>query len=164
VIYFHRSWAVAEMGDRGHNWHGLKRGGLLCPFRGELEPCLIQRGLGRGLLPYQLSGVFIHPAVWPQDMNRKRGAVPLLGRAATPSNTTLSGPTFTSVPSTILIHPAVWPQQTRAENLREKSWVPNHHLTQCGQGRGLPASQVSSWSVSLATVHQRYREDNDPIA
>jgi len=22
-----------------------------------------------------------------------------------------------------------------------------HHLTQCGQGRGLPACQVSSWSI-----------------
>jgi len=26
--------AVAEMGDRGHNRHGPKRGGLLFPFRG----------------------------------------------------------------------------------------------------------------------------------
>jgi len=24
---------VAEMGDRGHNRHGPKRGGMLCPFR-----------------------------------------------------------------------------------------------------------------------------------
>jgi len=30
------------MGDRDHNRHGLKRGGLLCPFRGELGPRLIQ--------------------------------------------------------------------------------------------------------------------------
>jgi len=29
--------------------------------------------------------------------------------------------------------------------LGEGSWVPI--LTQCGQGRGLPACQVSSWSV-----------------
>jgi len=27
-----KSSAVAEMGDRGHNRHGPKRGGLLCPF------------------------------------------------------------------------------------------------------------------------------------
>ena len=32
-------------------------------------------------------------------MNRKLGAVPLLGGAATPCNTTLPGPRFTSVPS-----------------------------------------------------------------
>jgi len=73
--------AVAEMGDRGRNKHGPKRGGVLCPFRGELEPRLIQCGLGRGLLPYQVasssiqpfgtidmnrSGILMHPAIWPQ--------------------------------------------------------------------------------------------------
>jgi len=31
----YKSSAVAEMGDRGHNRHGPKRGGLLCPFCGE---------------------------------------------------------------------------------------------------------------------------------
>jgi len=49
-----------------------------------------------------------------------------------------------------LIHPAIWPQHMWAEN-----WgtVPlwggelDPHLTQCGQGRGLPASQVLSWSI-----------------
>jgi len=29
-----KSSVVADMGDRGHNRHGPKRGGLLCPFRG----------------------------------------------------------------------------------------------------------------------------------
>ena len=28
------------MGDRGHNRHGTKRGGLLCPFCGQLGPRL----------------------------------------------------------------------------------------------------------------------------
>jgi len=42
-------------------------------------------------------------------MNRKLGAVPLLGGAATPSNTTSPGPRFTSVPSGILIHPLLQP-------------------------------------------------------
>jgi len=32
--YYNKSSAVAEMGDRGHNRHGPKRGGPLCPFRG----------------------------------------------------------------------------------------------------------------------------------
>jgi len=51
-----KSSAAAEMGDRGQNRHGPKRGGgLLCPFRGELGPRLIQCGLGRGLLPYQVA-------------------------------------------------------------------------------------------------------------
>ena len=30
--------AVAEMGNRGHNRHAPKRGGLLCPFRGSWDP------------------------------------------------------------------------------------------------------------------------------
>jgi len=42
--------------------------------------------------------------------------VPLLGGAATPSNTTSPRPRFTSVPSGILIHPAIWPQHICAEN------------------------------------------------
>jgi len=52
----YKSSAVAEMGDRGHNSHEPKRGGLLCSFRGgELGPRLTQCGLGRGLLPYQVA-------------------------------------------------------------------------------------------------------------
>jgi len=51
-------------------------------------------------------------------MGRKLGAMPLLGEAVTPSNTTSPGPRFTSVPSGILIHPAVWPQQAW-----DKNWV-----------------------------------------
>jgi len=62
------------------------------------------------------SGVLIHPAVWPQQTwTETGGTVPLLGGAATPSNTS---PVlrFISVPSGILIHPAIWPQQTWAKN------------------------------------------------
>ena len=51
-----KSSAVAETGDRDHNRHGPKRWGLLCLFRAELGPRLIQCGLGRGL--YFRSGVF----------------------------------------------------------------------------------------------------------
>ena len=59
------SSAVAEMGDRDHNRHGPKRGGLLCPFlAGQLGPRLIQCGLGRGLLRTSVpSGILVHPAV-----------------------------------------------------------------------------------------------------
>jgi len=42
----YKSSAVAEMGDHGHNRDGSKRGGLLCPFCGELGPHLIQCGVG----------------------------------------------------------------------------------------------------------------------
>jgi len=62
LIISYKSSAVAEIGDRGHNRHGSKRGGLLFPFH--------------------------------------RGA-------RSPSNTTSTGPRFTSLPSDILIHPAV---------------------------------------------------------
>ena len=60
-----KSLAVAEMGDRGHNRHGPKRGGAAVPFRGSWDPRLVQCGLGRGLLSYQAES-FIHPAIWPQ--------------------------------------------------------------------------------------------------
>ena len=42
------------------------------------------------------------------------------------------------------------------------------HLTQCGKGRGLPACQVSSWSVQPfgynAPTSQTARQNNGPIA
>jgi len=34
----YKSSAVAEMGDRGHNRHGPKRGEVLCPFRRSWDP------------------------------------------------------------------------------------------------------------------------------
>jgi len=74
--------------------------------------------------------------------------------AGSPSNTKSPGPRPSSIPSDILIHAAIWPQQIWAEN-----WgaVPlwggemGPHLTQCGQGQGLSACQVSSWSVPQCT-------------
>ena len=57
-----KSSAVAEMGDRGHNRHGPKRGGVAVPIsRGELGPRLTQCGLGRGLFPYQVASSSIQP-------------------------------------------------------------------------------------------------------
>jgi len=38
VAYRNKSLAVAEMGDRGHNRHGPKTRGVLCPFRGSWDP------------------------------------------------------------------------------------------------------------------------------
>ena len=49
LLTHNKSSAVAEMGDRGHNRHGPKGGGVLCPFRGALGTRLIQRGLRGGL-------------------------------------------------------------------------------------------------------------------
>jgi len=70
---------VATM-DMGQNWG-------LCPLLGEGELSLhpTQCFLGRCLLSYQ---VFIHAAIWQQDMCRKLRALPLWGEgAASPSNT-----------------------------------------------------------------------------
>jgi len=58
---------------------------------------LTQCGHGRGLLPYQVASSSIQP--FGHNKHRpKTGAVPLLGGAATPSNTTSPWPRFTSVP------------------------------------------------------------------
>jgi len=62
VRTYNKSSAVAEMGDRGHNRHGPKRGGgALCPFRGALGTHLIQCGLRRCLLPHQVASSSIQP-------------------------------------------------------------------------------------------------------
>jgi len=37
-------------------------GGLLCPFCRELGRCLIQCGLGRGLIPYQVASSSVQPS------------------------------------------------------------------------------------------------------
>jgi len=141
------SSAVAEMGDRGHNTHGPKRGGLLCPVRAELGPRLIQCGLGRDLLPYQVVCSSIHPFGHNRHEPKTGGAVPLFGGAATPSNTTSPAPRFTSVPRGILIHPAVWPQRTLVENcllFHFSGGQLGPHLTQCRVGRGVTPYQVTS--------------------
>jgi len=69
--------AVAQMGNCGDNKHGRKEGGgAAVPLRGELGRRLIQRRLGRGLLPYQVASSFMSRLAII-DMNRKLGAVPL---------------------------------------------------------------------------------------
>jgi len=97
--------AVAEMGDRGHNRHGPKRGGCCARFAGEqLGPRLTQYGLRRGLLPYQVAPSPTQPFGHNRHQPKTGGYAPFRG-AATPSNTTSPGPRFTSVPCGILIHP-----------------------------------------------------------
>jgi len=60
----YKSSAVAEMGNRGHNRHGPKRGGCCAPSRSSGNP-------SNTMWPAPMStsvpsGVFIHPAVWLQ--------------------------------------------------------------------------------------------------
>ena len=61
---YDKSSAVAEMGDRGHNRHGPKRGGVVPLSWSAGNP-------SNTMWPAPMStsvpsGVFIHPAVWPQ--------------------------------------------------------------------------------------------------
>ena len=129
---------------------GEKTAGLLCPFRGQLGPRLIQCGLCRGLLPYQVACSSIQP--FGHNRHGPKigwcGCAFFLEVAASQSNTKSPEPRPTSIPSGMLIPVAIWPQQIRAKNwgppppLGERELSP--HLTQCGQGRGLPACQVSS--------------------
>jgi len=56
-----KSSAVAEIGDRGHNRHGSKRGGCCATFAVELGPRLTQSRLGRGLPPYEVASSSIQP-------------------------------------------------------------------------------------------------------
>jgi len=60
----YKSSAVAEMGDRGHNRHGPKIGGAVPLSRNAGNPSNTTWPAPRSTsVP---SGVFIHPAVWPQ--------------------------------------------------------------------------------------------------
>ena len=74
----YKSSAVAEMGNRGHNRHGPKRGGGCCvPFgRGAESP---SNTMWHGPRPTSVpSGILIHPAVWPQQILAENwGAVSL---------------------------------------------------------------------------------------
>jgi len=105
---------------------GRKEGGCCAP-RAELVLRLTECGLGRGLLPYQVTSSSIQPF----GHNYRHG--PKIGwrEAGSPSQTKSPGPRPISIPSGILIHAAVWPQRTWAENWglcpfwgRRESWVP----------------------------------------
>ena len=66
-----------------------------------------------------LSGILIHPAIWPQQTWAKKWGLlcPFLGRGAgSPSNTMSRGQRPTSVPSFILIRLTVWPQYTNVSD------------------------------------------------
>ena len=128
----------------------------------------MRRKLGGGLLPLYAEGAvspssrmwpvprptfmpnatLIHPAVWPQwtwAENCGRGSLFGEGRTGSMSNTKSPGAGPTSIPSGILIHAAIWQQQIWAENWEGSAALGEElgpHLTQCGQGRGLPACQV----------------------
>ena len=114
-------WRTAAIWDGrpfGHNTHGPKIRGEVCPF-GRGKAMSPSNTMWPGPRPTSLpSGILIHPVVSPQQAWTKiRGAVPLWGRGAgSPSNTMWPGPSPTSLLSGTLIHPAVWPQQAWTDN------------------------------------------------
>jgi len=114
------------------------------------------------------SGILSYPAVGDNRHRPKIGGAPSPfwgGELVVPYLTQSLEPRPTSIPSGILIHPAIWPQQIWAKNWGGQcpfgGGELGPHLTQCGQGRGLPACQVKFHldpSNRLATIHQRYRQ------
>ena len=124
------------MGNRGHNRHGRKEEGIV-PLRGQLGPRLIQCGLCRGLLPYQVTCSFIQPFGHNRHGPKIRwgGCVLFLELAGSPSNTKSPEPRPTSMPTGTLVYTAVRPQRTMAENwagcapLGEGSWVPSNTMS-----------------------------------
>ena len=134
---------------------GRKEGHCCAPFAGKLGPRLTQCGLGRGLLPDQVTSSSIH-AFGHNRHEPKTGLCPFFGgEAATPSNTTSPGPRFTSAPCSILIHPAVWPQWTCAKNCAvpfflggEGGWVPIHHKVAWAEAYHIPSGILVHPAVS----------------
>ena len=110
-------------------------------------------GLGPASLP---SGILIYPAVWPQQIWAENwGALPPFGGggAGYLSDTMWPGPRPTCMPSFMLI---IQPfGHNRYGPKIGGSGAPHPfgggelgpHLTQCSQGQGLPACEVSSRSI-----------------
>jgi len=62
-----KSSAVAEMGDRGHNRHGPKRGGAAVHLSRRAGSGTLSNTMWPGPRSTSVpSGVFTHPDVWPQ--------------------------------------------------------------------------------------------------
>jgi len=101
----------------------------------------------------------------------KTGGCARLGEGRwVPSNTTWPGPRPTSLPSAILIH-APFGHSRHGPKIGELCPFGQAqlgpHLTQCGQGRGLPLCQVSAWSIQpfgrSTQTSQTGHTDNGPI-
>jgi len=136
-------WTTLATIDMGRKDRG--GGCMLCHFRGNWDPTPSNTMWPESRYTSVPSGVFIHPAVWPINMNQKLGGggcALFLWVAGSPSNTKSPGPRPAS--SGIIVHPGVWPQlQTLAENwglCPFRGGERDPHLTQCRVGRRLATS------------------------
>jgi len=90
------SWSMQLF---GHNRHGPKIGGGLCPLlgQGDLGPHVTQCRLWPTFLP---SGILIHRSIWPhQILSENWEVVPLWGgESRSPYNTMWPGPRPTCTP------------------------------------------------------------------
>jgi len=77
--------------------------------------------VGRGLPRYQVGGILIHPAIWPQQIWAENWGVPLWGEGGgLPSNTMWPGPRPTCMASFILIYPTVWLEYTNVTDRTDR--------------------------------------------
>ena len=113
------------MGDRCHNRHGPKRGGLLCPFRGGARAAVYHNVSWAEV--YFRTKWRLHPSsrLATIDMGQKvRGLLcPFPWGAGSPSNTMSPGLRPASVPSGILIHPTVWSQSINVTDSQDNGPV-----------------------------------------
>jgi len=135
----------------GHNRHGPKSGGLLCPFPlKELGPHLTQCGLGWGLPSYQVASWSIQLLGYNRHGPKIGGG--LWGGAGFPSNKIWPWPKPTSITSFILIHATVWPQHTNVTDRTDRQWPDSIRRTVLQTFyKRLPKNQRLSTSASLDT-------------
>jgi len=134
----------------------------VCPFLGELDPHLTQRGLGRGLLSSQAGFWSIQPFA-ATDMNWKLGSCApsfFWAGAKSPSSTMWS---WLRLPPHQVESWSIQPFGHNRHGPKTGScahflgggaqWSP--YLAQCGLGRGLPLYQVATWFIQ-PFGHNRY--------
>jgi len=148
--YFRTAWHLHPSSCLATTDTGRKLGGSAAlPLGGGVGSTsnTMLPGLRPAFIP---SGILIHPAVWPQETWAENwGRAPFYWRDGSPSNAVSLGPRPTSLPSGILIYAAIWPQRIWT-GPKIGGLCPvgegelGRHRTQCRQGRGLPACQVSS--------------------
>jgi len=168
AVYLPAKWHLDPSSHLATIYMARKLGALLFPFLGEGTGSP-SNTMWPGPRPTSvLSGILMHPTVWPQYTGRKLGGVlmcpPPFGGGEVGPNTMSPGPRPISVPSGILIQLPVWRQQTWAKiGGCAPFWGGQlgPHLRQCGRVQGLPPCQVSFRSIQrqLATIHQHYRQD-----